>query len=314
MVSGEPLPGDSLLARLGQGNVGTLRIDLAWGSVQAGPGAAYDWSHYDPVIASAAQHGIRVLATVYSSPTWAESTPEHPPLGSALPGFEAFVRAAAHRYGANGTFWTQHSQLPKLPITDWQLWNEPNSGLFWKPKPDAGQYLTLLRAFNAAIKGVDPGAEILLTGLFPTPAHGVTTERFLTDLYQGGGGGLFDAVAVHPYASTPQRVLPVVEDARTLMSRFGDAEKPIWITEIGWASGGDPSSITVGTARQAEYLTQTFQLAAANRTRLRIAGVIWYSLSDLPGSTWVSHSGLFTIDDSPKPSWDALVQLTGGTP
>ena len=84
------------------------------------------------------ENGIRVLATVYGSPTWAEPTPENPPLGSALPGFEAFVRAAVERYGAGGTFWEEHPELPNLPIEDWQLWNEPNSPFFWKPAPDPG--------------------------------------------------------------------------------------------------------------------------------------------------------------------------------
>ena len=38
--------------------------------------------------------------------------PEYPPLGSALPGFTSFVRAAVARYGSGGTFWRQHPELP----------------------------------------------------------------------------------------------------------------------------------------------------------------------------------------------------------
>ena len=114
------------------------------------PGAPYDWSHYDPVIAGAARNGIRVLATVYSSPEWAEPTPEYPPLGPRLSQFEDFVRAAVGRYGSNGSFWRDHPDVPKLPVTDWQVWNEPNSPLFWKPKPDPARYLELLRGFDAS--------------------------------------------------------------------------------------------------------------------------------------------------------------------
>ena len=50
VISAEPLPDDTELTKLGDGGVGTLRINLAWGSVQSGPDAPYDWSHYDPVI------------------------------------------------------------------------------------------------------------------------------------------------------------------------------------------------------------------------------------------------------------------------
>ena len=177
VISAEPLPGAAELARMGRGRVGTLRINLAWGSVQSSPGASYDWSHYDPVIAGAARNGIRVLATVYSSPTWAEPSPEYPPLGSRMAQFQDFVRAAVGRYGTGGTFWREHPDVPRLPVTDWQVWNEPNSPLFWKPKPDPAAYLELLRGFDSAARGADPQAQIVLGGLFPTPRGGIDDAR-----------------------------------------------------------------------------------------------------------------------------------------
>jgi polysaccharide biosynthesis protein PslG len=313
VITAEPLPGAAELQRLGQGGVGTLRINLAWGSVQSGPDASYDWSHYDPVVRSAAENGVRILATVYSTPGWAAETAEIPPLGSSLPKFEAFARAAVRRYGADGSFWTEHPDVPKLPITNWQLWNEPNSPLFWKPSPDPEGYLRLLRAFHTAVRGVDPTARILVGGLFPTPAGGVTLDSFLSALYQGGGRSLFDAVALHPYARTPRDALDRVAQARGIMRRFGDADKPIWITEVGWASAGTPPGLVVGPAGQAAYLRKTFELAKADRDRLGIGGVVWYSLNDTPGPLWVGHCGLFTVGGDPKPAWDSFAKLTGGT-
>jgi polysaccharide biosynthesis protein PslG len=297
---------------MGRGKVGTLRVNLAWGAVQSDPGAPYDWGHYDDVVGNAAKNGIRVLATVYSSPAWAERTPEYPPLGSRLPQFEAFARAAAQRYGSDGTFWRENPDLPKLPIVDWQLWNEPNSPLFWKPAPDASGYLQLLRGFASAVRGADAGAQIMLGGLFPTPRGGIPMGTFISDLYRGGGRGLFDAAAVHPYAATPRDAIASTEDLRKVMDGFGDSGARLWITEVGWASGGRPSGLTVGPARQADYLTQTFELGAADRERLGLDGVVWYSLNDTPGPLWPGHCGLFTVDGSAKPSWDALVELTGG--
>jgi hypothetical protein len=312
VISAEPLPGASELERLGRGGVGTLRVNLAWGAVQSGPDADYDWSHYDPVVAVAAQNGIRVLATIYGSPVWAEPGPEYPPLGGQLPRFRAFVQAAVERYGADGTFWSEHPDLPKLSVTEWQLWNEPNFALFWKPAPDPREYLKLLRAFRPAVKSADPSARILLGGLFPTPTDGISLDEYLPAIYEGGGRRLFDAVALHPYASTPRDALDRVAQARDIMHRFGDADKPIWITEVGWASRGTPSGLVVGPAGQADYLRQTFELAAADRDRLRIAGVVWFSLNDTPGPLWVGHCGLFTLDGTPKPAWGALTELAGG--
>jgi polysaccharide biosynthesis protein PslG len=312
VIAPEPPPSAALLDTLGRGRVGTVRINLAWAYVQSGPGADYDWSHYDPIIAGAARNNIRVLITVYSSPTWAEPSAETPPLGDALPGFEAFVRAAAGRYGSGGSFWSDHTDLPKLPVTDWQLWNEPNSPIFWKPAPDAAQYATLLRAFHDAVAASDPDAQILLGGLFPSPAGGIPMADFLAQLHRDGAGGEFDAAAIHPYASNPRQALGRVVQLRAALRAVGPGSKPIWVTEVGWASAGRPSGVTVGPARQAAYLTQTFRLAASQRERLGIAGVLWYALIDTPGPIWINNCGLFDLDGSPKPAWESFVRQTGG--
>jgi polysaccharide biosynthesis protein PslG len=314
VISAEPLPGGAMLARLGKGGAGTLRVNLAWAYVQAGPTASYDWSHYDRVVGEAARNGIRVLATVYGSPSWVEPRAENPPLGPSLFGFAAFARAAVQRYGTNGTFWMHHPDVPKLPITNWQLWNEPNFSLFWKPAPDPSAYLELLRPFHAVVKEADPQAHVLLGGVFPTPRDDPTMESFISDLYRAGARGLFDAAAIHPYAATPDDSMQRVMELRALMRRFGDGEKPIWITEVGWASGGAPSGLTVDPKRQAAYLTETFELAADRRERLGIAGVVWYSLRDTPGPFWPGHCGLFELDGTPKPSWEVFTELAGGNP
>jgi hypothetical protein len=313
VISAEPLPGGPMLARLGDAGIGTLRVNLAWAYVQSGPDAPNDWTHYDPVVEDAARNGLRVLATVYGSPAWAAPSPEYPPLGDSLPGFQAFVKAAVGRYGPGGSFWSQHPDLPELPVTDWQLWNEPNFPLFWKPAPDAGDYLTLLRAFHTAVKGVAPSASVLLGGLFPSPAGGIPLDQFLGDLYRRGGRRDFDAVGIHPYAGTSAEVIERVAEARALMRRFADPDKPIWITEVGWASGGAPSGLTVSPARQAVNLAGTFERAADARDRLGIAGMVWYALSDTPGTPWPAHCGLFTVDGTPKPSWREFAELAGGS-
>ncbi len=313
VISAEPLPDGALLARIGQGGVGTLRINLAWGVVQPDANASYDWSHYDLVMAGAALHGIQVLATVYGSPAWAEPRAEQPPLGSVQPQFEDFVRAAVERYGAGGTFWKEHPSLPVMPIAEWQLWNEPNSKLFWKPIPNAVGYVDLLRGFARTVHSADARAKVLLGGLFPTPRGDITMVSFLTQVYQHGGGRLFDAAAVHPYAANPQRAIDSTALLRSLMDRNGDGDKPIWITEVGWASEGRPPGLVVGPQGQADYVKQIFELASENRGRLGIAGVIWYSLSDTPGPLWVGHCGLFTVDGTPKPAWDAFAEIAGGS-
>jgi hypothetical protein len=309
-------PGSSEISRMGAGNVGTLRTNFVWGAVQPTEGAAYDWSHYDAIIGDAAQNGIRVLPTVYSSPDWAAKKSNYPPDGAHMDAFRAFVTAAAARYGANGTFWSEHPEIPKLPVIWWQLWNEVNSPSFWYPKPNPSQYVALLRLFHDGVTTGDPSAKIVLAGLFRTPQikNGIDLDRFLPALYRRHAKPLFDAAAIHPYATTPAEALQAVKDTRKIMVRFKDRGASLWVTEIGWASGGSRTPLTVSPQRQAAYLQKSFKLLAANRGRLHIPGVIWYSWRDVPGSIWFFHTGLFTQDLDPKPAWNSFVSLTGGSP
>ncbi len=315
--SAERGPSSAEIARMGAGGVGTLRINLVWAAVHPTPNSPPDWLLYDRLIGDAAANGIRVLPTVYSTPTWAAATTSQPPTGSHRSEFAAFVREAAERYGSNGTFWDTHPWFPKLPITYWQFWNEANSPSFWYPKPSAKQYVSLLRLFRSSIKSADPAAKIVLAGLFRTPVvrNGVSLDRFLTAIYRHKGKGLFDAAAIHPYAKTPRVALEAVKDMRRIMAEFKDKRAQVWLTEVGWSTGGTPTALVVSPSRQASYLRKTYRLMAANRKRLHIAGVVWYSWRDAPGGViWFDQTGLFTADLTPKPAWSAFVGLTGGTP
>jgi hypothetical protein len=314
MAASDPSPTE--IARMGAGKVGTLRINFVWGAVQPNPGTPLNWAYYDAIIGPAAQQGIRVLPTVYSSPSWAAARPNFPPDKAHLADFQNFVRGAAARYGSNGSFWAEHPEIPKLPVIDWQLWNEVNSPSFWFHKPNPKQYVKLLRVFSAGIRSGDPAAKVILAGLFRTPRirHGIFLDRYLPAVYRAKAKPLFDGVAVHPYATTPREALTAVRDTRRIMSRFKDKKAKLWITELGWATGGSATPLTVSPQRQAGYLRKSFGLLAKNRGKLKLAGVIWYSWRDIPGGIWFQHTGLFTSDFDPKPSWSAFVGLTGGSP
>lgn len=308
-------PDSTEIARMGTGKVGTLRINFVWGAVQPTASSPLNWDYYDAIIGAAAQQDIRVLPTVYSSPGWVANRTNFPPTGKSRGPFRAFVQGAAERYGANGTFWSTHPTVPKLPVTDWQLWNEMNSPSFWFHKPSPKQYVKLLKVFNSGIKGGDPSAKVVLGGLFRTPRvrNGISLDRYLPGIYRAKGKKFFDAVAMHPYSTTPNDALRAVRDTRRIMAQFKDRRAKLWITEVGWATGGVATPLTVSQQRQSSYLRKTFGLLAANRKRMGIAGVVWYSWRDLPGGIWFNHTGLFTQALDPKPAWNAFVGLTGGS-
>jgi hypothetical protein len=306
-------PTSTETSQMGEGGVGTLRIVLAWGWVQPGSPTEYDWRHYDEVIGDAARYGIRVLPTIYGSPPWAAVREYYPPWGQGnLAAFRAFASAAARRYGAHGSFWATHPEIPRLPVIWWQLWNEVSSSNFWDATPKAREYVDLLRVFRQGIKEGDPGAKILLAGLFPTPIapNSILFRPYLRALYKAGAKPLFDGAALHPYSTTPQIALQRIRAMRRVMTRYGDRRKPIWITEIGWATAGFPRYAIVSPEQQALYLVNTYRKLAAARKRLKIAGVVWFSFRDTGGYAWFDYSGLFTTHLMPKPSWRAFLSLT----
>lgn len=300
--------------RMGKGRVGTYRTNFAWSFVQPEEFEPYVWGYYDALVERAARNSIRVLPTIYSTPKWAAAKWQYPPSASDRDEFERFVKALVGRYGPGGSFWSAHPTLPRLAIRDWQLWNEQNTPTFWTAQPSPQQYMQLLIPAERAIHSVDPSARLVLGGMFPKPyiENAISLKEFLTGLYQAGGKDLFDAVAVHPYALNPKRAMGTVDQTRKVMRSFGDGKKPLWITEVGWASSGESSGVTVSPKVQARYLTNIFKLAARSRKRLHIAGVIWFSLRDQQSSYWVFRTGMFTAAGKAKPSWKAFVRLTRG--
>jgi polysaccharide biosynthesis protein PslG len=310
-------PSTAELARMGTGKVGIVRINLAWSGVQASPNGPYNWDRYDTIIGDAARAGVQVLPILYSSPNWAASKPNYEPQPQWRGAFQAFAKAAAERYGTNGIYWTFHPEIPKTPIMHWQVWNEVNSPSFWGPDPpNAADYVDLLRAAHDGIKAGDPQGKVMLAGLFLTPRihNGIFLKKYLPQIYRAGGKPLFDEVAVHPYSVSPRDALSDVRDVRKITRRFGDKQKPLWLTEIGWSTGGVPNTALTTTPKgQARYVTQTYGLMAANRNRLNIGGVVWYSWRDEGSSVWFDHTGLFTQGFDPKPAWRAYVRASGGS-
>jgi len=111
-----------------------------------GPGpsdAPYYWTDLDAFVGAAAARGIRLLPSVIGAPLWADN-PSYPPYSShntsstlqvPIPAdnaqYAAFVAKLAQRYGTSGSFWNGKAAALKVPITNWQIWNEPDFQWYW---------------------------------------------------------------------------------------------------------------------------------------------------------------------------------------
>jgi hypothetical protein len=253
-------------------------------------GVPTDFSRTDRFVGAAAFQGLTLLPVVVRAPVWARRHPERewsPP--SRRADYARFLRALIGRYGPRGSFWEENPGLPKAPIRDWQIWNEPEGPNFWNEvNPYGGVpsrafpelYVNLLRTAHDAIKSADPGARVILAGIFGKGWFSLKTLY----VYNRRIRRYFDAVAVQPFTAKPANVKLIVAMTRHVMNAHGDRRKPLLVTEMAWPSAaGRPNEelgFEVTELQQAHRLTLAYKLLSAARRQLRLEKVFW--------DTWAS--------------------------
>ena len=302
----------------------TDRFFLSWPPVQ--PSAhAFQWSGIDKLVGDLASHGIRALPFVWGSPSWVASDAAEPPVGNprAERAWREFLEALVKRYGPDGSYWQgaygqQYGEDAKpLPISSWQIWNEPNGKLFFLPRPSARRYAKLLHISHDAIRSVDPHAEIVMGGLI---GYGqVRAWDFLSELYeQPGFREDFDIAALHPYGSDLRQVRGEIERVRDVMDTHDDQQRQIWLTELGWGSAPPRPNEGLGLNKrlhgQARLLSGAFRMIRNHARAWRIGLTLWFDWRDpeeLPSGacSWCGSSGLIDASGDPKPAYHAFVRF-----
>ncbi|MGB7588150.1 MAG: hypothetical protein WBM00_05525 [Solirubrobacterales bacterium] len=314
------------------GRIGSVRWPLSWATVQPTASGGYNWTGFDEVVERAARGNLRVLPFLYGTPRWLSRKPTTLPIDTARArtAWYAFVKAAVKRYGPGGEFWKEHAHegvnyepaIPTpTPIRTWQIWNEANFFYFAMPV-SPNRYARLLKLSHQAIKSVDPRAQVLLSGLFGEPSaqgsRGMPATTFLQRLYAVPGiKADFDAVALHPYAVDTETLAEMAEGMRAVVLENHDAGTGLYITEMGWGSQNDFNKVAFeqGTSGQVRELRDSYRYLIANRGRLNLKGVYWFSWKDIQGScSFCDSVGFFRRGArlKPKPAWHAFVALTGG--
>ncbi len=270
-----------------QAGIRWVRTDFDWSGVERKPGE-WRFEHLDETVEWAEAAGIRLLPILDYDVPWARPAYRHLDL------WLAYVRRVVSRY--------------KDRIRFWEVWNEPNLESFWRDKPDPKNYVTLLEATYGEIKKIDPKLVVVLGGVAGIP------WSYLEGIYQAGGKDFFDVMNVHPYrypAGPEER--PLYEDLRKLrelMATYGDGEKPIWITEIGWPTHQGPRGIS--PENQAKMLTRSYLLALA----AGVQKIFWYEFQspEFRADYNEHHFGIVHRDLSPKPAYEAYRTLTSLVP
>jgi hypothetical protein len=306
-------PSAATLDRQSAHGLKTWRVPLSYTSV-GGVQGSLNFSGYDTLIANAAKDGVAPLFVLTGCPAWACPTGGPANSATALPGWKAFVTAAVQRYGSNGSFWATHPIVPKVPVTSWQVLNEVNGSDQW-PSPDPAAYAAMLIATSASIRAADPAAKVVLSGL--PQKMTIWMKDYLPALYAVPGfKAAVDVIAIHGYAVLPTDVPAILDTAKRIMIANGDAAKPLWITEMSWATAGPAHPFVTTEANQAAYLQTSWDTLLGCRARWNLDRVYWYGYSDHAGTPdyWGYHNGLLRLDGTAKPALSAFEQFTAAAP
>ena len=235
---------DGILRLMNVAGISNVRFDIDWA----------DWAkdHSYPRIASildsTEREGVNVLAILDQAPRAAlEALPKNHDEFLAV--WRPFVTDVAKRYGAR--------------FHAIEIWNEENLKNSWWNIPDPTNYLAVLKASYEEIKAASPDTPVCLGGVSDIGLP------YIRALYELGAAPYFDAVCCHPYTipHAPEgRLDDKLEQLRALMAEFGDAEKPIWITELGFPTHKNG----VGTL-ETQVLLTGLKLARPDQASWRVA-------------------------------------------
>ncbi|GAC1386444.1 MAG: hypothetical protein NVSMB42_07000 [Herpetosiphon sp.] len=295
-VREDELPAATQLLK--ESGVQWAREEIFWDRVQPRRGGSFVWSgpgggmyNYDAAFQNIHDAQINILGLLDYNPAWFKS--QNPPLDAWINDWGNYVFNTVARYGRD-----------RRQIKHWEIWNEENSRSFGYENGlySVEDYVRILQVSRAAIKAADPEATIVLGGVASiwadTPReYDYGVQDYLQRIYDAGGWGFFDIVALHPYRPTAPEASgwgkntgPTIETELTMVDemvkRLGP--KPIWITEIGWSSYDGPEGVS--EVEQAALMVRLYVLALAHPSIQRI---FWYDFRDDTSPATLYHTPVY---------------------
>lgn len=206
----------------------------------------------------------------------------------------------------------------------YEVWNEPDIGVFNSTNVTGKQYAELLKATKEVLDEVDPDARV--AGAVVSNEYyfrwGYTTHDYLEEIFKNGGGDYMDIVSVHIYtqkfkqagggdgecAYTDAQKTPELA-WRDWLGYFEASfdkynfTKDVWLTEAGWYTG--TSSYAVSEETQAKYLIRQAVLWEDYlKTNNRNGEMIFYQAKDSADDT--AQYGVRRADGTNKEAYYSL--------
>jgi hypothetical protein len=157
-----------------------VRMDFKWDETEREPGR-YDFSAYDRLMSSLSEYRIQALFILdYGNPLYDNDAP--PRTDESRRAFARWATAAAKHFGGRGVIW--------------EIYNEPNTAMFWPPRPNPEEYIALALAVGRAFRAEVPDEKLI------GPATAGIDFPFLEACFKAGLLDYWSAVSVHPYRKT----------------------------------------------------------------------------------------------------------------
>ncbi len=237
---------------LAEGGFRWVRMDFAWSGIEREKGK-YDFSAYDRLMAALRPHGIRAVFILdYSNRFYDDGNSPSSDEGRAA--FAKWAAAAADHFRGQNILW--------------EMYNEPNIG-FWRPKPDADQYIKLALAVGQAIRQVAPDE------LYVGPATSTMDFEFLEKCFRAGLLDYWAGVTVHPYRQqAPETVADDYARLRGLIKQYAPQGKKVPILSGEWGYSSAWSGLD--EPAQGKRLPRQWLINLANDVPVSI----WYDWHD----------------------------------
>ncbi len=304
-----------------------VKQQVQWSAIEPVEKGGFDWAELDRVVNSAHDSGLNILLSVAKTPNWALAPGvDHGPPANPND-FADFMRTLAIRYRGK--------------VQAYELWNEANLAIEWKPVTPA-PFVELLRVTYTALKQADPNAVAIMGALTPTgvidPNIAIDDVEYMRQLVAYNNGEVanyFDVLGVHPGGfnhpptDTPQNITRnqfggFGSDSRHpsfFFTRYAELHnillaaginKDVWFTEFGWASSDQPApryeyALQNSDLDQAHYLTSSFNLVKQQHPYVGVM-IVW-NLNfrvNQPKSHETWAFGILNPDWSPRPAYNAL--------
>jgi len=320
----EPAKRERAVQMMAEAGIHWIRQEFPWEDIEIhGKGDFEDrrhdpyrsaWQKYDHIVDLADQYGLEIIARLSNPPSWSRAQGDEggtlaPP--DDLDDYGDFVETVVRRYQGR--------------IRYYQIWNEPNIYPEWGERAvSPEEYTELLKVGYQRVKQVCPDCVVLsgaLAQTIPLGPRDLNDFIFLQRMYDAGAGDYFDVLAMQGYGlwsgPTDRRMRPRVLNfsrplyLREIMVHHGDADKPIWITEMNWNAPPDDlpdkpfGSVTL--EQQARYAVLAYQRAQQEWPWLGVINFWFFKrASDAEQNQPMYYFRMVEPDFTPMPVYQAL--------